>query len=275
MDAMEEIPLLTDTEVEILAMQRAWLDGLHGPVTLNRSIPAERAQYSKDHARLTDQEWTEAEQWWERSLRRVPTADLAAEVEYQTRALCELFLERSAGNPDYVSVGYGDVVKTRALMVLNEYQRRQRLEATRVHWAPQRVTSEFATELKARVMLWEFLEDRCSLGLIREGNHYKACCPFHTESTPSFKVWDDHYKCFGCGVYGDVYQYLEELHYTTGFIEAVEYVAVYAGVALPEPAPYVPKGARPVARHRLNSTGDGSFAAPARYETIPLLEQYR
>lgn len=275
MAAIEAIPTLTDLDQEIIEMQRAWFNALRSPVLPNRSIEKEREQYSRDRSRLTTQEFQEAEEWWERTLRKVPTAELAAEVEYQTRCLTELFLEKSSGNADLAPIDYSETVKTRALMVLNEYQRRQRLEATRVHWAPQRVTAEFAMEVKHRVTLWEFLEDRFSLGLVRENTHYKACCPFHSENTPSFKVWDDHYKCFGCGVFGDVYQFLEDTHTTTGFIQAVEYTAVWANLALPEPQPYVPRGARKKTRQHLTSTGDGSFAAPAKYETIPLLEQYR
>ena len=30
-----------------------------------------------------------------------------------------------------------------------------------------------------------------------------ACCPFHEERTPSLKVYDDHFYCFGCGATGD------------------------------------------------------------------------
>jgi len=30
-----------------------------------------------------------------------------------------------------------------------------------------------------------------------------ACCPFHEDSTPSLKVYDDHFYCFGCGETGD------------------------------------------------------------------------
>lgn len=273
MAALEEVPF-PDTEQEIADLQAIWLDSLVAPVVLlNRDINQERVQYSRDRARLTEQEWQEAESWWHHDLRKVSTSDLAAEVEYQTRCLCELFMERTSGHE--IDVTYRDVVTTRAKMVLEEYRRREQLEATRVHWAPQRVTAEFARELKSRIALWEFLEDRCQLGLIRENDHYKACCPFHSEKTPSFKVWDDHYKCFGCGVYGDIYQYLEETHVTTGFIEAVEYVALYARVSLPDPQPYTPPDRHPQPRQRLASTGTGRFAAPARREEIPLLEQYR
>lgn len=39
----------------------------------------------------------------------------------------------------------------------------------------------------------------------RHGAEYKACCPFHAESTPSFTVVPakDMYHCFGCGENGD------------------------------------------------------------------------
>lgn len=30
-----------------------------------------------------------------------------------------------------------------------------------------------------------------------------ACCPFHEDNTPSLKIYDDHFYCFGCGATGD------------------------------------------------------------------------
>ena len=30
-----------------------------------------------------------------------------------------------------------------------------------------------------------------------------ACCPFHEDKTPSLKIYDNNYYCFGCGVTGD------------------------------------------------------------------------
>lgn len=30
-----------------------------------------------------------------------------------------------------------------------------------------------------------------------------ACCPFHDDKSPSLKVYDDHFYCFGCGATGD------------------------------------------------------------------------
>jgi hypothetical protein len=40
--------------------------------------------------------------------------------------------------------------------------------------------------------------------LTDKGGHSVALCPFHSEQTPSFTVWPDHYNCFGCGAHGDV-----------------------------------------------------------------------
>jgi len=36
------------------------------------------------------------------------------------------------------------------------------------------------------------------------------CCPFHHEKTPSLKLWNDHFKCFGCGCYGDVIAFVRK-----------------------------------------------------------------
>ena len=30
-----------------------------------------------------------------------------------------------------------------------------------------------------------------------------ACCPLHNERNSSFKVYEDHCHCFGCGAHGD------------------------------------------------------------------------
>lgn len=53
-----------------------------------------------------------------------------------------------------------------------------------------------------------------------------ACCPFHTESTPSFHVTPAKgiYKCYGCGVGGDSLSFVMK-HENIEFIEAVEYIA--------------------------------------------------
>jgi len=71
--------------------------------------------------------------------------------------------------------------------------------------------------------------------LKRAGTSYKGNCPFHSEKTPSFVVHPDKgfFHCFGCGVGGDVFKFLE-LHEKVGFQDAVRMLAQKAGVALPE-----------------------------------------
>lgn len=49
--------------------------------------------------------------------------------------------------------------------------------------------------------------------LRRDGREYKACCPFHSERTPSFTIFPgkggvQRYHCFGCGVNGDVIDFV-------------------------------------------------------------------
>ncbi len=34
------------------------------------------------------------------------------------------------------------------------------------------------------------------------------CCPFHTEKTPSLKLYERRFRCFGCGVGGDVVDFV-------------------------------------------------------------------
>lgn len=58
-----------------------------------------------------------------------------------------------------------------------------------------------------------------------------ACCPFHSEKTPSFHVEDPRgrYKCFGCGASGDHFDWLQKVE-GLGFREAVGELESAAGV---------------------------------------------
>lgn len=47
-----------------------------------------------------------------------------------------------------------------------------------------------------------------------------ACCPFHDEATPSMRIYDDHFYCFGCGKGGDVIKFTE-LYFGLSPLEAV------------------------------------------------------
>ena len=42
------------------------------------------------------------------------------------------------------------------------------------------------------------------------GNY--ICCPFHNEKTPSLKLYDNSFYCFGCGVGGDAVHFVSKLY---------------------------------------------------------------
>lgn len=69
--------------------------------------------------------------------------------------------------------------------------------------------------------------------LKKRGRHFVACCPFHSEKTPSFVVSPELqiYKCFGCGKAGDIFSFVEEYE-KIDFHEALESLAKLAGIEL-------------------------------------------
>ena len=62
-----------------------------------------------------------------------------------------------------------------------------------------------------------------TLPLRRVGRQLIAVCPFHTEKTPSFCIYPDHFYCFGCGAYGDIFAWLMKTQGST-FVRAVEHL---------------------------------------------------
>ncbi|MDU5323427.1 MAG: DNA primase [Peptoniphilus harei] len=62
--------------------------------------------------------------------------------------------------------------------------------------------------------------------LKRSGSNYMGLCPFHSEKTPSFSVSSSKsiFKCFGCGVGGDVITFVMKRE-NLSFPEAVEFLA--------------------------------------------------
>jgi DNA primase len=69
--------------------------------------------------------------------------------------------------------------------------------------------------------------------LRQRGKDWWGNCPFHDESTPSFKVnpLENLYYCFGCQASGDVFRFVEEKE-GLSFPEAVEALAERYGVEL-------------------------------------------
>ncbi len=69
--------------------------------------------------------------------------------------------------------------------------------------------------------------------LERAGGSLRARCPFHAERTPSFHVSPERgtYHCFGCGVGGDVFSFIEAIE-GVDFKGALKMLAERAGVPL-------------------------------------------
>ena len=70
--------------------------------------------------------------------------------------------------------------------------------------------------------------------LDRRGYDHWACCPFHHEKTPSFKInaADKYYHCFGCGTSGDVITFIKEYE-NVDFMQAVRILADRSGLEIP------------------------------------------
>ena len=91
----------------------------------------------------------------------------------------------------------------------------------------------FIDDLKSQVDLVTVIQDHVPLK--KAGTSFKGLCPFHSEKTPSFNVNRDRgfFHCFGCGVGGDVFKFLE-LREKIGFQDAVRQLAQRFGVPVPE-----------------------------------------
>lgn len=73
-------------------------------------------------------------------------------------------------------------------------------------------------------MTTEEVLQKCNIQYQDKDDRYTACCPFHSEKTPSFSIYKDggNWKCFGCGKQGKLSELLLEL---TG--EQVQYKPQY------------------------------------------------
>ncbi|MBU1236778.1 MAG: DNA primase [Gammaproteobacteria bacterium] len=94
------------------------------------------------------------------------------------------------------------------------------------------IPESFIQELLARVDIVDVVERYVPLK--KGGANYQACCPFHSEKTPSFTVSPSKqfYHCFGCGAHGSALGFLMQ-YSGLGFIEAVEELAQSVGMPVP------------------------------------------
>ncbi|HVP43050.1 MAG TPA: DNA primase [Terriglobales bacterium] len=93
---------------------------------------------------------------------------------------------------------------------------------------------DFAYTLKQQADIVRIVGDYVKLKKAGAQN-FSGLCPFHNEKTPSFSVHQTRqfYHCFGCGVSGDVYSFVQKIENIT-FPEAVRLVAQKLGVPPPK-----------------------------------------
>jgi DNA primase len=94
------------------------------------------------------------------------------------------------------------------------------------------IPQDFIDSLLSRVDIVDVISARVPLK--KAGREFLACCPFHTEKTPSFTVSPvkQFYHCFGCGVHGTAIGFLMAYD-RLSFPEAVEALARSIGMEVP------------------------------------------
>lgn len=95
------------------------------------------------------------------------------------------------------------------------------------------IPESFIQELLQRIDIVELIDGYVPLK--KAGANYAACCPFHSEKTPSFTVSPSKqfYHCFGCGAHGTAIGFLME-YSGLGFVETVKDLAARVSLQVPE-----------------------------------------
>lgn len=70
------------------------------------------------------------------------------------------------------------------------------------------MSNNLAEQIKASVRLRDVME---FYGIKFNARGF-AKCPFHNERTASLSIKNERYKCFGCGAYGSVIDFVMEYH---------------------------------------------------------------
>jgi DNA primase len=96
-----------------------------------------------------------------------------------------------------------------------------------------RIPEDILERIRDATDIVDVVSEHVQLG--KKGRSFFGLCPFHDEKSPSFSVNPDRqiYHCFGCGVGGNVFKFLQEVDRVT-FMEAVKFLAERTGINLPE-----------------------------------------
>lgn len=98
---------------------------------------------------------------------------------------------------------------------------------------------DFVEQLKSSIDIVKVVGEYVRLRRIGATGRYLGLCPFHQEKTPSFNVNQTRqfYKCFGCGVGGDVLKFVMEVDGLT-FPETLKLLSERNGIPMPQRPEY-------------------------------------
>ena len=162
-------------------------------------------------------------------LRRVPSADMRAELEYLQREIAEV-----KADPEYSS-DLATLHRHRLAVIDGELERRRLLER---YGGPKsgggRIPAEVVAEIKERIDLAGLIaEDLGDAAWMRWGR-VRFPCRLHGDGVdrePSLQVYeeDGHFWCYGCSDGGDAFDWLLKAR-GMQWRQAVEYLAKRLGI---------------------------------------------
>lgn len=82
-----------------------------------------------------------------------------------------------------------------------------------------------------RIDAVQTIKDRLTMREVLERYGYTAdrkgfiCCPFHNEKTPSMRIYEKDYHCFGCSEHGDTITFVQKL-FNLSFQEALKKIDI-------------------------------------------------
>lgn len=95
------------------------------------------------------------------------------------------------------------------------------------------ITKEIIDEIRSRSDIVEVINSY--IPVIKNGNSYKAICPFHNDKNPSLSISKSKqiFKCFSCGKSGNVFGFVSDYEHID-YKEAIKKVATLVNYDVPE-----------------------------------------
>jgi predicted P-loop ATPase len=122
--------------------------------------------------------------------------------------------------------------------------------------------------------------EQSGVKLSKNGNEFEALCPFHSEDTPSFSVFKGksgtwHFHCFGCGINGDVLDYVQERYSCENVTAAVQIIDGKDRTTQPVQRQHYIEHANPYDGYDIGRPPQGTPPIVAGEKTPPLLNPKR